>query len=98
MIYVRPELVHPFASAIDSDLVEPEEMVCVFQLIQASANLFSQLYRWLSRRTRSQITSGYQRGRRNRTRTMARCPLKDGTRSMAFGSSEREGQPSDESH
>jgi hypothetical protein len=26
-ILCRPELIHPFASAIDSELVEPEEMV-----------------------------------------------------------------------
>lgn len=26
-----PELIHPFASAIDSDLPEPDEMVCIME-------------------------------------------------------------------
>lgn len=77
-IHPRPELLHPFSTAIDSpELPEPEEMVCISQpdIPRTNARVRS-VCLW----RRNLITSDYQRARRRCMTDIPPTPLKIGTR------------------
>lgn len=80
---LRPELIHPFASAIDSpELQSPETMVCaIYLIVFAHPDVLKfMICRSASNSTLNQNTFVFQREKRKPTRTLGVTLLKNGTR------------------